>query len=143
MPWRFCGNPDPQYTFPDGFSGNAGRDVNSTQRLLYESAYAWPIAEPESMFPETTEFKSTRLSGCGDLAQNSTGYRNSGSDLQPAISVAIPCIRALNEGSARMGWAGVVFLVDGQSEGGCGHRGFRWAAGSGDSEGITACGGSR
>ena len=52
-------------------------------------------------------------------------------------------MRALYEGYARMGLAGVVFLVDGQSEGGCGRWGFRWAAGAGDCEGITPCGGSR
>src|SRR5271157_4766784 len=40
-----------------------------------------PIAEPESMDPESTAIKSTRPSGSGDPAQNSTGHGNSGSAL--------------------------------------------------------------
>ncbi len=36
-------------------------------------------AEPESMFPESTEFKSTRPPGSGDLPQDPTGHSYSGS----------------------------------------------------------------
>ena len=40
------------------------------------------IAEPESLYPETTTFKSTRPSGSGDPEQNSTGHSYSGSAIK-------------------------------------------------------------
>src|SRR5208283_1023142 len=39
-------------------------------------------AEPEQMYPETAVFKSTRPSGSGDPARNSTGHSNSDSALE-------------------------------------------------------------
>jgi hypothetical protein len=39
-------------------------------------------AEPELVYPESTEFKSTRPSASGDPTQNSTGHSNSGFALE-------------------------------------------------------------
>jgi hypothetical protein len=46
-------------------------------------------AEPELVYPESTEFKSTRPSGSGDPAQNSTGHSNSGFALAYRFSVGM------------------------------------------------------
>jgi hypothetical protein len=43
------------------------------------------IAKPELMYPESKVFKSTRPSGSGDLAQNSTGHNYSGSALKKCL----------------------------------------------------------
>src|ERR1035438_1196579 len=45
---------------------------------LIDGASLSAIAKPESAYPETTAFKSTRPSGSGDIEQNSTGHSYSG-----------------------------------------------------------------
>src|SRR5271157_2761270 len=57
-------------------SGSSPMSVTRGKEFLPRS-----IAEPESMYPETTAFKSMRPSGSSDPEQNSTGYTYSGSAL--------------------------------------------------------------
>jgi transposase len=47
------------------------------------------IAKPESTYPETTAFKSTRPSGSGDIEQNSTGHSYSGFALSAQVQTVL------------------------------------------------------
>jgi hypothetical protein len=54
---------------------------------------AWSIAEPGKVYRETAAFKSTRPSGSGDPAQNSTGRSNPGFALAAGCVISGPAIR--------------------------------------------------
>src|ERR1035438_6977268 len=56
----------------------------SLRRQSSEIRAVCAIAKPESTYPETTAFKSTRPSGSGDIEQNSTGHSYSGFALMSA-----------------------------------------------------------
>ena len=69
-----------------------------TKRSLSRSVKA----EPESMYPETTAFKSTRPSGSGDPEQNSTGHSYSGSALATLLyRRTIVCQAEMKTGGSR------------------------------------------
>src|ERR1035441_7548814 len=59
----------------------------SLRRQSSEIRAVCAIAKPESTYPETTAFKSTRPSGSGDIEQNSTGHSYSGFALTNLLAV--------------------------------------------------------